>query len=311
MRRAFVLLVLMTIGGLSMAAYQGAPAKRVRDIQNVRDNLYFITGGDTYEVGRGRPTWTGGNVAVFVTNNGVVLIDSMLAGSGPGLLAQVKKVTDKPVTMIINTHTHSDHTGSDPEFPATVEIVAHENTKALLSQATCAPVTNCNAFKGTNEQFLPKRVFKDKLSLGSGRDQIDLYYFGRGHTSGDAWVVFPALRAMHTGDMFQRRNMPSIDIANSNGSATEFAPTLNKALNQISNVDTVIGGHTPTVMTWLDFKDYVDFYNDFVTFVQNEKKTGKGVDQVVSAYRIPIRYNGYYADPSRVKQNVQAIFENK
>ena len=58
MRRALVLLVLMTIGGLSMAAFQGAPAKRVRDIQNVRENLYFITGGDTYEVGRGRPTWT-------------------------------------------------------------------------------------------------------------------------------------------------------------------------------------------------------------------------------------------------------------
>src|SRR2546426_6015622 len=163
MRRVLVLAVIVMVGGLSMAAYQGAPAKRVRDIQNVRDNLYFITGGDTYEVGRGRPTWTGGNVAVFVTNSGVILVDSMLAGSGPGLLTQVKKVTDKPVTMIINTHTHSDHTGSNPEFPASVEIVAHENTKALLSQATCAPVTNCDAFKGAHAKFLPKRTFKDML----------------------------------------------------------------------------------------------------------------------------------------------------
>ena len=154
-------------------------------------------------------------------------------------------------------------------------------------------------------------MFKDKLSLGSGRDQIDLYYFGRGHTSGDAWVVFPAVRAMHTGDMFQRRNMPSIDIANSNGSASEFAPTLNRALKEITNVDTVIGGHTPTVVTWLDFKDYVDFYNDFVGFVQQEKKAGKSADQVASSYRIPARYNGYYADPNRVKQNVQAIFAGK
>jgi hypothetical protein len=64
-------------------------------------------------------------------------------------------------------------------------------------------------------------------------------------------------------------------------------------------------------VTWLDFKDYVDFYNDFATFVLNEKKAGKGVDQVVSAYKIPTRYNGYYADPGRVKQNVQALFDNK
>src|SRR5260370_19733463 len=127
------------------------------------------------------------------------------------------------------------------------------------------------------------------MSLLTGKDRIDLYYFGRGHTSGDAWVVFPAVRAMHTGDMFQRRNMPSIDIANSNGSAVEFAPTLNKAANAIHNVDTVIGGHTPTVMTWLDFKDFVDFFNDFATYVQNEKKAGKSVEQVVSAYRIPVR----------------------
>src|SRR5439155_3995368 len=204
-----------------------------------------------------------------------------------GLLAQVRKVTDKPVTTIIHTRTHSDHTGSDPEFPATIEVVAHENTKAMLSQATCAPVTNCASFKGANATFLPKRVFKDKMTLGSGPDEIDLYYFGHGHTSGDAWVVFPAVRAMHTGDMFQTRNMPFIDTASSNGNATEFAQTLNKATNGIANVDTVIGGHTPTVVTWLDFKDFVDFYNDFVGFVRAQKAAGKSVDEVANAYRIP------------------------
>ena len=116
---------------------------------------------------------------------------------------------------------------------------------------------------------------------------------------------------MHTGDMFQTRNMPFIDTASSNGNATEFAQTLNKATNGIANVDTVIGGHTPTVVTWLDFKDFVDFYNDFVGFVRAQKAAGKSVDEVANAYRIPARYNGYYADPGRVKQNVQAIFDNK
>ena len=210
MRRLFVSLVILACGGLAMAAAHQervAPVRKVRGIQNVRDNLYFITGGDTYEVGEGRPTYTGGNVAVFVTDEGVVLVDSMLSGSGPGILEQIKKVTEKPVIMLINTHTHYDHTGSNTELPAAVDFVAHENTKTSLSKATCEPVTNCDSFKGENAKFLPETTFEDKMSLLSGKDQIDLYYFGRGHTDGDAWVVFPAVRAMHAGDMFQRKNM--------------------------------------------------------------------------------------------------------
>ena len=56
---------------------------------------------------------------------------------------------------------------------------------------------------------MPKRTFKDKMTIGKGADQIDLYYFGRGHTNGDAWVVFPALRVMHAGDIFSRQEPPA------------------------------------------------------------------------------------------------------
>lgn len=106
----------IVVVGVSVSALQPpSSARRVRDIQSVRGNLYFITGGDSYEVG-GRPSWTGGNVAVFVTAQGAVVVDSMIAGSGREILAQVRRVTDKPVTMLINTHTHYDHTGSNGEF---------------------------------------------------------------------------------------------------------------------------------------------------------------------------------------------------
>ncbi|NOT27477.1 MAG: MBL fold metallo-hydrolase [Acidobacteria bacterium] len=268
----------------------------------MRGNLYFITGGDSYEVGE-RPTWTGGNVAVFVTNTGVVLVDSMLSGSGRDTLAQVRKITDKPVTMIVNTHTHNDHVGSDAEFGASIEIVAHANTGKNMAAM--------DEFKGPHSTFLPKRTFTGRMTLGSGTDEIDLYYFGRGHTDGDAWVVFPAVRAMHAGDQFARQYMPIVDAARANGNATEFAATLNKARAGIKNVDRVIGGHTPTVMTWPDFENYVDFYNDFLSFVQNAKKLGRSADQAASDYRIPARYVGYYADPARVKTNVQLIYEGR
>src|SRR5262249_39664464 len=152
--------------------------------------LYMITGSNPTP----REAFSGGNTAVFITDTGVVIVDTKLRGWGQVILDKIKTVTPKPVTMIINTHTHGDHTGSNEAFGATVDIVAHENTKANMEKM--------DAFKGDNAKFLPKRTYKDRMTIGSGRNQIDLYYFGRGHTNGDTWVVFPALRVMHTGDMF-------------------------------------------------------------------------------------------------------------
>ena len=124
----------------------------------------------------------GGNSGVFITANGVVLVDTKNPNNGQGILEQVKSVTDRPVTHIINTHTHGDHNGSNVYFPATVEIVTHENTSALMQKMP--------AFQdAANAHGLPDRTFSDRLTVGTGNDAIDLYYFGPSHTSGDAIVV--------------------------------------------------------------------------------------------------------------------------
>jgi glyoxylase-like metal-dependent hydrolase (beta-lactamase superfamily II) len=307
MRRPVLLVALMFVGGalIGAAAQQNQSLPPVRDIQKIRDNLYFISGGNVDD----RSTWTGGNVAVLVAERGVVVVDTMLAKAGPGILERIKSVTDKPVTTIINTHTHFDHTGSNTEFPASIEFVAHENTRANMARATCQPVTNCDSFKGENAKYLPKRTYKDRLTLLSGKDQIELYYFGRGHTSGDTFVVFPAARTMHTGDMFPRSQMPFIDVANSGGSAVEFSQTLQGALKTIKNVDTVIGGHTPSPVTWNDFKTYAEFYADFLSAARSSMKTGTSAEEFAKAYRVPDKYKGFQAPPQGVRANAEAIFK--
>jgi cyclase len=307
MGRVLVLTCLIAAGGLSIGAaalQQTTKPLNVRDIQKVRDNLYFISGGDTYD----RSTWTGGNTAVFVTDKGVVLVDTMLPAAGQGLLARIKSVTDKPITTIVNTHTHYDHSGSNVEFPATVEFVAHENTRANMAKPKCPPVTNCDAFKGENAKYLPKRTYKDRLTLFSGKDQVDLYYFGRGHTNGDTFVVFPAVRAMHTGDMYPRAHMPFIDVADNSGSAVEFSQTLQRAVSTIKNIETVIGGHTPSPVTWSDFTTYTDFYRDFLTSAQEAMKKGSTAEAFAKTYQIPAKYKGFLADPARTLANAQAIW---
>jgi glyoxylase-like metal-dependent hydrolase (beta-lactamase superfamily II) len=307
MRRALVAAALLTAGTLSIGAaalQQPAKLPPVRDIQKVRDNLFFISGGDTND----RPTWTGGNTAVLVTAKGVVVVDTMLAGAGPSLLARIKSVTDKPVITIINTHTHFDHSGSNTEFPATVEFVAHEATRANMAREKCPQVTNCDAFKGENAKYLPKRTYKDRLTLFSGPDQVDLYHFGRGHTSGDTFVVFPALRAMHTGDMYPRAHMPFIDTEASGGAAIDFNDTLKKAASTIKNVETVIGGHTPSPVTWSDFVTYTQFYDEFVAAAREAMKKGVSPEAFAKAWQLPAKYKGFQADPARVLANAQAIW---
>src|SRR5438445_11920109 len=180
MRRIILLGGLIAVGGLTavVAQQQQQPRRPMPDAIKVKDNLWVITSSTP------GPESTGANTGIFVTDSGVILVDTKLSGYGPTILEKVKKITDKPVTAIINTHTHGDHTGSNEAFPATVDIVAHENTKANMAKM--------DAFKGDKAKFLPKRTFKDKMSIGTGKDRIDLYYFGRGHTDGDAWLVYPA-----------------------------------------------------------------------------------------------------------------------
>src|SRR5262245_60151510 len=171
MRRVMVL-GLLVVSGVSAAAFQqpaAPPQEKLVTVEKVKDNLFVMRGG-------------GGNSAVFVTASGVVVVDTKNPGWGQPLLDSIKTVTDKPVTMIINTHTHGDHVSGNVEFPANVDIVTHENTKANMEQMravtglqTTAPP---NIFKENGGKGLPKRTFKDKMTIGKGADQIDLYYFG-------------------------------------------------------------------------------------------------------------------------------------
>jgi glyoxylase-like metal-dependent hydrolase (beta-lactamase superfamily II) len=305
MLRSAVLIAIIAIGGVSMtvSAYRAqqpgttAAALSATRIEKVKDNLYVITGSGVAD----RSVFSGGNTAVFVTDQGVVLVDTKLPGWGQAILDRIKTVTDKPVTTIINTHTHGDHTGSNESFGNTVAIVAHENTRANMMKMA--------EFKGDKSRFVANKTYKDKLSLGSGKDQVDLYYFGAGHTNGDTFVVFPALRTLHTGDMFAWKAFPYIDTSNG-GSVVAHAQTLANVVATVKNVDTVITGHTP-VLTWNDLREYADFNRDFVAWARDQMKAGRTVDQA-GEYRIPERYKGYTVAPGPGmelgKANVGIVF---
>lgn len=306
MKRGIVLGLMITVGGLSLAlaaAQQGGggqPAPKVVEVEKLKDNLFVMKGG-------------GGNSAVFITANGVIVVDAKNPGWGTPLLDKIKTVTDKPVTMLINSHTHGDHVSGNVEFPATVDIVVQENTKKnmekMIPNSTAADQTvpAQTIFQANGGKGLPKRTFTDKMTIGSGNDRVELYYFGRGHTNGDAFVLFPTLRVLHAADIFSGKNVPLLD-ANNGGSAVEIAETLNRALENLKNVDNIITGHS-IVMTPADLKEYIAFNREFLADVRAAKKAGKSVDEVASSWKIPAKYAGYDAPAAnRLKNNVQLVY---
>lgn len=295
MKRVLVLGLLITAGTLSVAVagYQAQPPQAaLPDLVKVKDNLYIIEASSPAD----RSMFTGGNTGVFVMDTGVLVVDTKLANYGNQILAKIRKVTDKPVTTIVNTHTHGDHTGSNEGFPTSVEIVAQENTKTNMMKM--------DAFKGEKAKFLPKRTFADKLTLFSGKNRVELYYFGAGHTSGDAWVYYPALRVLQTGDMFAWRDAPLLDRANG-GSGAEFPRTIDKALGAIKEVDAVIPGHSP-VTTLKDLQEYQRYTADLLAATQNAMKAGKSADEAAASMNLTDKYKNYKSE--RVKAAVAAIY---
>ena len=285
MRRSIVLATVIGTGLFTIAVFgqQPAPAPAagasrfppVDSIEKVADNLYRIPGG-------------GGNSAVLVHAGGVLLVDTKLVNNGQAMLNLVKTVTDKPVTHIVNTHTHGDHTGSNAEFPASVEIVVQENTKANMEKM--------DAFKSeAGKVGLPDKTFKDKMTLLSGKDAVDLYYFGPGHTNGDAFVVFRASRVMHAGDIFARKGQPLLDVSNG-GSGIAIPDTLAKAAAGIKNVDRVITGHSD-VMAWQDFVDYGEFNKLFLAHARASLAANKTPEQAMADFKLPEKFKGYNLNP--------------
>jgi glyoxylase-like metal-dependent hydrolase (beta-lactamase superfamily II) len=160
-------------------------------------------------------------------------------------------------------------------------------------------------FTQNNGRGMAKQTFTDKLTIGAGAEQIDLYYFGRGHTNGDAWVVWPALRVMHAGDIFSGKVAPLLD-ANNGGSGLEIGDSLTKSADTVKNVDTIITGHAGQ-MTMADLREYAQFNKDFAAFVRAGVQAGKSADAIAAEYKVPAKYAGYTAAEARVKSNVQVV----
>jgi cyclase len=212
------LALLLGIGYIAYTQQNQAPPPLA--IQKVKDDLYVIEG-------------SGGNVAVYVTGEGVILVDDKFDRNHDEIVERIKSVTSQSVKYIFTTHYHEDHSGGNAKFLPNTQIIS-----TLNSRLNILGHKQPNASPGV----MPATVtFKDDAEVFLGGKEVDAKYFGRGHTNGDALIYFPQLRTLHTGDLMAGAS-PLVDY-NGGGSVIEWTKTLDEAMKL--DFDTVIPGHGP------------------------------------------------------------------
>jgi glyoxylase-like metal-dependent hydrolase (beta-lactamase superfamily II) len=232
-----VLVAAAIVGALVVSTQVQKPPRPLK-VEKVKGDLYIVSG-------------EGGNVALYATSEGVILVDDMFYRNHDDMLKAIASITDKPLRYVVNTHQHDDHAGGDALMLPIAEVIAHKNVRANLV-AHRTPY-----FEDTpgTPIGLPRVTFADELSVYLGGKEVRAHWFGRGHTSGDAIIEFPDLKVIHTGDLFLASGPPRpgarafppgsnlfVD-SSQGGSLLEWTKTLDGALSL--DFDTVIPGHGP------------------------------------------------------------------
>jgi glyoxylase-like metal-dependent hydrolase (beta-lactamase superfamily II) len=180
----------------------------------------------------------GGNVGVLVTDEGVIVVDTMtFVRQGGKILERIRGLTDRRVMAILNTHYHLDHTHGNPAFLEGTKVIATGRTLQHLRELDADFWRDPPASK-----LLPNQTFDSTLEITIGGKTVRLLHLGRGHTDGDLVVLFVEDRVLHTGDLFFNGYYPNIDLE-AGGTVREWPATIERVL--ALDFDTVIPGHGP------------------------------------------------------------------
>jgi len=203
-------------------------------------------------------------------------------------------------SAVINASASGSHVGGNTDFAGgRIEIIAHEY--ALADMRAMALM-----FQKPTGGGLPTRTFKDRLTVGSGADRLELYYLRPSTNRSSIFIVIPALRVLVAGVAFGGKMLPALTRP-FGGRGVEYPNTLTKALALTPNVDMIITGHDG-VATPRDLEVHRDFMRDFLESARQAKQSGKTAAAAAKAWRVPARSEGYTADPRLVIGGIETIY---
>lgn len=195
---------------------------------HVKGNIYYLEG-------------SGGNIGVIVGDDGVLIVDDQFAPLTNKIEAAITDLTSLPVTFVVNSHFHYDHTDGNENFGrAGAFIVAQDNARRRMESTQV--LASGRVQEAYEDVGLPKITFFDSMRFYFNDEPIELIHTGPGHTDGDAQVYFLESNVIHTGDMFVRYVLPFID-QNNGGSLDGMIEATDKLASIINDETIIIPGH--------------------------------------------------------------------
>jgi len=300
MKRLISIIVLGTLT-LSLKAqvkenlnYIDSVSSKIVDIQEfpvtIQENYYaIISSGEA------------GNIGIFLSDDGVILIDDQWATLSKRNRAYLAAITQKPIKAIINTHYHYDHTNGNIVFGSEkVPIVSHYNARQRMSEKQVLLTTL--DFQGSagivQKPYLPEALpiltFTDKATLCSGSEIIELIYFKNAHTDGDIVVHFKNADIYHTGDIFVTYGLPYIDEA-VGGNIYDMIEAVDNLILLSNDKTKFIPGHG-LVCSIKELKEYRNLLSTIQSNVEAQVRENRKLNEIIKDTKIKIHYENKGGD---------------
>ncbi|QEC55577.1 MBL fold metallo-hydrolase [Flavisolibacter ginsenosidimutans] len=229
-------------------------------------------------------TERGGTIGFLLSPEGTLVIDAQFEDTAPHLIAEVQKRNTAPIKFLLNTHHHGDHTSGNIAFKGIAEhVVAHQNS--LINQKNVAEKAN-----KVDKQLYPDQTFDKDLKLKLGKEKITGYYFGPGHTNGDAIYHFEDANIMHVGDLMFNKRHPFVDRS-AGANMRSWIGDLER-LQKKGGKDTIyIFGHSlnegEETGSAEDLKKFADYLDKVLQFAETEFKKGVSKEDFIKNTSIP------------------------
>lgn len=226
----------------------------------------------------------GGTIAFLLSKKGIAVVDSQFPDQSKHLIDELKKRSEQPFKLLINTHHHGDHSSGNISFKGIVEhVLAHENSKK--NQENSAKQN-----KSEDKQLYPDQTYTDTWCQKVGKEKICLNYYGAGHTNGDSFVHFQHANIVHCGDLVFNRRHPYVDRT-AGANMKSWIEVLDKALNKYDKDTIYVFGHAATGYKVTGTSDELNKFRDYIgnvlKFVEGEIKAGKTKEEVLKTTIIP------------------------